>query len=172
MMPEPISNKAAFAKQLIFLSLNHIWSLFRGVFNFIGKSVFSRWWYFQDAIAEETYNPYLAGLSSAFDIQPWGISLRVSGYDEKQQLFTRDLIRRLVNFEPGLLFAFRLFAAAIVMFFFSIQNFSLRSGNTVLGFRVTFTVVVPIFLRSCFVHFLLASVARLSFSSFCFLTIS
>ncbi|VDM44124.1 unnamed protein product [Toxocara canis] len=54
----------------------------------------------QDALAEETYNPFLAGLSSAFDIQPWGISLRVSGYDEKQQLFTRHLVRRLVNFTP------------------------------------------------------------------------
>uniref|UniRef100_A0A8R1TWN1 Insulin-degrading enzyme n=2 Tax=Onchocerca TaxID=6281 RepID=A0A8R1TWN1_ONCVO len=54
----------------------------------------------QDAIAEETYNAHLAGLKSSFDLQSYGISLHVSGYDEKQQKYISDLIQRLITFVP------------------------------------------------------------------------
>ncbi|VDD86432.1 unnamed protein product [Enterobius vermicularis] len=54
----------------------------------------------QDALAEDTYNPYLAGLCSAFHDKYTGISLRVTGYDEKQRLLVKDLINKLIKFEP------------------------------------------------------------------------
>ncbi|VDN07645.1 unnamed protein product [Thelazia callipaeda] len=54
----------------------------------------------QDAIAEETYNAYLAGLKSSFDLKMNGITLRVSGYDEKHRKYVNDLIQRLITFIP------------------------------------------------------------------------
>lgn len=57
--------------------------------------------FIQDALAEQTYNPYLAGLSTAFDLNSRGITLRVMGYDEKQAKFVDNLIHRMVNFVPG-----------------------------------------------------------------------
>uniref|UniRef100_A0A915PZQ4 Insulin-degrading enzyme n=1 Tax=Setaria digitata TaxID=48799 RepID=A0A915PZQ4_9BILA len=54
----------------------------------------------QDAIAEETYSAHLAGLKSSFDLQSYGIVLRVSGYDEKQRKYINDLIHRLITFVP------------------------------------------------------------------------
>ncbi|CAJ0962033.1 unnamed protein product, partial [Mesorhabditis belari] len=53
-----------------------------------------------DALAEETYNPMLAGLSHSIDIGYNGIEIRVRGYDEKQNLFVRDLVRRMIHFKP------------------------------------------------------------------------
>lgn len=57
--------------------------------------------HFQDAISEETYNAHLAGLKSSFDLQSYGISLHVSGYDEKQPKYISDLIQRFITFVPG-----------------------------------------------------------------------
>lgn len=54
----------------------------------------------QDALAEDTYNPYLAGLSSAFHGKYSGLTLKVTGYNEKQGLLVKDLIQRLVDFNP------------------------------------------------------------------------
>uniref|UniRef100_A0AAF5PUE9 Insulin-degrading enzyme n=2 Tax=Wuchereria bancrofti TaxID=6293 RepID=A0AAF5PUE9_WUCBA len=54
----------------------------------------------QDAISEETYNAHLAGLKSSFDLQSYGITLHVSGYDEKQPKYINDLIQRFITFVP------------------------------------------------------------------------
>ncbi|CAG9536896.1 unnamed protein product [Cercopithifilaria johnstoni] len=54
----------------------------------------------QDAISEETYNAHLAGLKSSFDLQSYGITLHVSGYDEKQPRYINDLIQRFITFVP------------------------------------------------------------------------
>ncbi|VBB33449.1 unnamed protein product, partial [Acanthocheilonema viteae] len=54
----------------------------------------------QDAISEETYNAHLAGLKSVFDLQSYGITLHVSGYDEKQPRYINDLIQRFITFVP------------------------------------------------------------------------
>ncbi|EFO20407.1 insulin-degrading enzyme [Loa loa] len=54
----------------------------------------------QDAISEETYNAHLAGLKSSFDLQSYGITLHVSGYDEKQPKYINDLVQRFITFVP------------------------------------------------------------------------
>jgi insulysin len=43
----------------------------------------------------------LAGLSHSIDDSRYGIAVKVWGYDEKQRLFTRHLIKRLATFEPN-----------------------------------------------------------------------
>ncbi|MFH4976237.1 hypothetical protein AB6A40_002946 [Gnathostoma spinigerum] len=55
---------------------------------------------FQDALAEETYNPFLAGLSGSVEIHAAGLFISISGYDEKQKLLLKHLVHRLVNFVP------------------------------------------------------------------------
>ncbi|VDN29200.1 unnamed protein product [Gongylonema pulchrum] len=62
---------------------------------------------FQDAIAEETYNAFLAGLKSSFELQSWGISLLVSGYDEKQRRYINDLVQRFISFVPGCSYVYK-----------------------------------------------------------------
>ncbi len=52
-------------------------------------------------MTEETYDHRLAGLSHSIVIEPNGFSLKVWGYDEKQPLLVKTLVRRLATFEPG-----------------------------------------------------------------------
>lgn len=54
----------------------------------------------QDALAEFTYSPELAGLSSSFIETSSSLTLKITGYDEKQKLLTKNLLEKLVNFVP------------------------------------------------------------------------
>lgn len=56
-------------------------------------------WNFKDTLTEETYNADLAGLKYDLDLGPSGVQLRIHGYDEKQALFAKHLIERMVTFK-------------------------------------------------------------------------
>lgn len=56
-------------------------------------------WCLSDTLAEETYNADLAGLKCQLESSPFGVQLRVYGYDEKQSLFTEHLTKRMTNFK-------------------------------------------------------------------------
>ncbi|CAI5452084.1 unnamed protein product [Caenorhabditis angaria] len=62
--------------------------------------VSSLWlWCLSDTLAEETYNADLAGLKCQLDSGPFGVQLRVHGYNEKQALFVKHLVTRMSNFQ-------------------------------------------------------------------------
>ncbi|KAK0408400.1 hypothetical protein QR680_003933 [Steinernema hermaphroditum] len=54
---------------------------------------------FEDAIAEEVYNPILAGMKESVDITMKGLRLNFAGYDEKLHVFVADLVRNLVSYK-------------------------------------------------------------------------
>ncbi|CAB3398604.1 unnamed protein product [Caenorhabditis bovis] len=56
-------------------------------------------WCLSDTLAEETYNADLAGLKCQLDAGPFGVQMKVSGYDEKQALFVKHLVNRMTNFQ-------------------------------------------------------------------------
>ncbi|CAI2355411.1 unnamed protein product [Caenorhabditis sp. 36 PRJEB53466] len=56
-------------------------------------------WCLSDTLAEETYNADLAGLKCQLESSPFGVQLRVYGYDEKQALFVKHLTNRMTNFK-------------------------------------------------------------------------
>ncbi|UMM35850.1 hypothetical protein L5515_008285 [Caenorhabditis briggsae] len=56
-------------------------------------------WCLSDTLAEETYNADLAGLKCQLESSPFGVQMRVYGYDEKQSLFTKHLTKRMTNFK-------------------------------------------------------------------------
>ncbi|CCD67861.1 Insulin-degrading enzyme [Caenorhabditis elegans] len=56
-------------------------------------------WCLSDTLAEETYNADLAGLKCQLESSPFGVQMRVYGYDEKQALFAKHLANRMTNFK-------------------------------------------------------------------------
>lgn len=56
-------------------------------------------WCLSDTLAEETYNADLAGLKCQLESSPFGVQMRVYGYDEKQTLFAKHLTNRMTNFK-------------------------------------------------------------------------
>ncbi|CAD6193834.1 unnamed protein product [Caenorhabditis auriculariae] len=56
-------------------------------------------WCLNDTLTEETYNADLAGLRSHVESGPFGVQIRVCGYDEKQSLFMKHLIQRAITFK-------------------------------------------------------------------------
>ncbi|KAF1751249.1 hypothetical protein GCK72_017803 [Caenorhabditis remanei] len=56
-------------------------------------------WCLSDTLAEETYNADLAGLKCQLESSPFGVQMRVYGYDEKQSLFAKHLTNRMTNFK-------------------------------------------------------------------------
>ncbi|TKR69955.1 hypothetical protein L596_022038 [Steinernema carpocapsae] len=58
---------------------------------------------FEDTIAEEIYNPILAGMKESVDITMRGLRLNFGGYDEKLHTFVANQVNKLVSFRasPG-----------------------------------------------------------------------
>ncbi|MCB5160663.1 insulinase family protein [Marinomonas algarum] len=55
---------------------------------------------FNDSVSDETYAPYVAGLGYALYPHSNGITLRTSGYSDKQNTFTTWLIDQFFLFQP------------------------------------------------------------------------
>lgn len=56
---------------------------------------------FNDSVSESTYAPYVAGLGYSFYPHTNGVTLRTSGYSDKQNVYTTWLIDQIFLFRPN-----------------------------------------------------------------------
>ncbi len=56
---------------------------------------------FNDSVSESTYAPYIAGLGYSFYPHTNGVTLRTSGYSDKQNVYTTWLIDQIFLFRPN-----------------------------------------------------------------------